>query len=613
MAAAASLALAWPWIPDHMIGMLGNIGLYAIVAAGLVVLTGVAGMTSFGQAALVGLGAYATAWFCTAQLPLLTAVNPALLPWIGLALGLVLSLGVAWLLGVATASLSGHYLPLCTIAWGLSLYYLFGNLEFLGGHTGLTGIPALRIGEWSLASPRSFGALIWVVLAIALWGLHNLLDSREGRGIRALKSGNVLAESVGIDTARQRRRAFILAALLAAISGWLYAHFQRFVNPTPFNLNIGIEYLFMAVVGGSGHLWGAVLGATLITLLKEQLQDVLPALFGTSGNFEAIVFGFLMIVVLQRFSQGLWPTIARFVNGYLKADPQRIPVLSQPESKVGFRQGELLVEAHGVTKRFGGLTANSDVSLNLLAGEVHALIGPNGAGKSTFFNIISGVDEPSEGIVRIHGKAMQGQPPREFARSGVGRTFQHVRLLGNRSVLENVALGTYRRGNRGWLAAMARMDRAEEAMLLTEARWQLQRCGLAEHATEDAGSLPLGKQRILEIARALAGQPTSLLLDEPAAGLRRLEKQALAKLLVQLRTEGVGILIIEHDMEFVMNLADRITVLNFGTVIASGTPEAIQTNERVLAAYLGGDSDSVADEAARPREEMLDRAVGVAA
>ena len=202
--------------------------------------------------------------------------------------------------------------------------------------------------------------------------------------------------------------------------------------------------------------------------------------------------------------------------------------------------------------------------------------------------MISGVDSPTEGKVQLMGQVMGDAPSRQFAALGLGRTFQHVRLLGQRSVLENVALGAHRRAHKGWLASMLRMDRGEEAALLAEARKQIERCGLGPYADVPAASLALGQQRIVEIARALAGQPAALLLDEPAAGLRHLEKQALADLLRQLRAEGLGILVVEHDMEFVMNLADRITVLEFGTVIAEGSPAEIQTNQRVLDAYLGG-------------------------
>lgn len=604
IAAIAALVLGWFWLPEHTITLLNYIALYALVAVGLVVLTGIGGMTSFGQAAFMGLGAYSTAWVCTSPLALglLAGLPPQLLPWFGLALGMVVTFSVAWTLGSVTLKLSGHYLPLCTIAWGLSLYFLFGNIEWLGGHTGLSGIPALEVAGITLATPKALGLIIWAVLLLAMWAVANLLDSREGRAIRALKTNRLMAESMGINTSLYRVKVFVLAALLAAVSGWFYAHLQRFINPTPFSLHIGIEFLFMAVVGGSGYLWGAVLGATLITLLKSYLQDLLPHLLGATGNFETIVFGLLMLWVLQRYAEGLWPSLAK-VTGRWMREPvaatlgQGLDRMAATLPKVSLPvAGTQVLQAQDVSKRFGGLVANNQVSMDVKAGEVHALIGPNGAGKSTFFNMISGVDDPSSGVVQVMGHAMTGKPSREFARLGLGRTFQHVRLLGTRSVLDNVAIGAHRWGRCGWIASMLRLDRKEEAALRAQALAQVQRCGLADVAHAPAASLALGQQRIVEIARALAGQPSVLLLDEPAAGLRHLEKKALAQLLSQLRSEGVGILVVEHDMEFVMGLADRITVLEFGTVIARGTPAEIQNNPRVLEAYLGG-SDDVMEEA----------------
>ena len=523
----------------------------------------------------------------------------SLLPWLGLLLGLMIAGILAWFLGLLTLNLSSFYLPLCTIAWGLSFFYLFGTLEFLGGHTGMTGIPALTLGNFNLDTSRTFGIVIWLVLFFFIWILNNLIDSREGRAIQALKSNRLMAESMGINTTAYRAKVFMLAALMASTSGWLYTHFQRFINPTPFNLSASIEYIFMAVIGGVGYLWGAVLGAGLFTFTKNYLQDMPTQIFGNNVSTESIIFGLLMLVILQYYANGLWPRLSRQFN-FLGLAKKEFPFGKYLASDLSVRPtpdlGAILLKAHQVTKRFGGLVANQSISLDLKAGEIHALIGPNGAGKSTFFNILSGVDASSEGRVELMAENMFGRPARHFAERGLGRTFQHVRLLKNQPVIENVALGAHLRGQCGWLASMFRLDRKEESALRVEALKQIRRCGLGGSENTPAGSLSLGKQRIIEIARALAGQPMALLLDEPAAGLRHLEKKALADLLLQLKSEGLGILIIEHDMEFVMHLADRITVIDFGHVIAEGTPTEIQMNPRVLDAYLGVSDETIGSE-----------------
>ena len=573
-----------PVTPAFWITHLNYVGLASLVVLGLLLLTGVSGLTSFGQAAFVGIGAYATAWFTT---------ELAWSPWLALVIALAITFVAAYVLGAISLRLSGHYLPLGTIAWGLSLYYLFGNMSFLGQHDGIAGIQPLSIFGISLADGRNIYYLIWVCVLLSLWGTRNLLDSRPGRAIRALKSGQGMAESFGIDTARYKTIVFVYAALLACLSGWIYAHMQRAVSPSPFGLNYGIEYLFMAVVGGASSVWGAVVGAGLILTLKDQLQNILPLLFGSNSNFELIVFGVLMVLVLQYARGGVWPILAHWWHvivgtaGSMRrhAAPPQAPALAQrrrPEA------GKVVLEVESIRKEFGGLVAVNDISFRLRAGEIMGLIGPNGAGKSTTFNLITGVLKATSGRVRFLDERLDTLPAREISRLGVGRSFQHVQLLPDMTVLENVALGAHLRRNVGVVAAALHAERSIEAEILHEAAVQLERVGLGDYLYEQAGNLALGQQRILEIARALASDPVLLLLDEPAAGLRYKEKQELADVLDQLRKEGMSILLVEHDMDFVMNLTDHIVVMDFGTKIAEGTPDEIQTNPAVLEAYLGG-------------------------
>jgi branched-chain amino acid transport system permease protein len=578
IAAAVVLVALLPHVlAPFSITLLNYIGIYSFVALGLVLLTGVGGLVSFGQASFMGIAAYATAWA--------SAVMGAS-PWLGLVLALAVTVAVAVVVGMLTLRLSGHFLSLSTIAWGMALYFTFGNLESLGQYNGIAGIPPVAIGGTALIDGSAFYYLVWTVLLLALFAAHNLLNSRAGRAIRALRGGNVLVESLGVNAFRTRLVTFVIAAVLAAIPGWLYAHMSHFVSPTPFGITASIEFLMMAMVGGAGYLLGAILGSALITLMKNGIQDILPLIApGAAGQLQIVVFAVLFIVFLQHARDGMVPFVVRWLPEPVRRRPaatKPLPRRDQPP------RGGILMTVDGVQRRFGGLMAVDNVSFEVYAGEILGLIGPNGAGKTTMFNLITGALPVSGGRIVFAGQDMTGAPQRRIARAGIARTFQHVKLRPRMTMLDNVLLGTYVRTGSGFLSAALRLDRGEERRAQYEAVRQLDRVGLGDHCFDLAGNLPLGKQRLLEIARALAADPILLVLDEPAAGLRRQEKLALADLLRVLRAAGLTILLVEHDMDFVMRLVDRIVVMDFGCKLCEGAPQAVRSDPRVQEAYLGG-------------------------
>jgi branched-chain amino acid transport system permease protein len=576
------LAIAFIVVAPFIFGsftitLMNYIGIYAFAVLGLVLLTGVGGLTSFGQAAFVGIGAYATAWY--------TAVQGGS-PWIGLLLALLLTGLVATVLGAATLRLGGHFLPLSTIAWGIAIFFLFGNIDAIGRYSGLSGIPAITIGPISLGGNLAMYCFIWGLLGIVMLLCRNLLDSRKGRAIRSLRGGIAMVESLAIDSFRMRLAIFVFAGTLAGLSGWLYAHMQRYVSPAPFDIRPSIELLLMALVGGAGHIAGAVVGAAVITLIKNTLQDVLPVFTRYSAQLEVVAFGVLFVVILQKARAGIVPMVNRYLPRPRLALPAQVPPLARRVRPIV--SGLPVLTIQGATKRFGALAAVNDVSFEVKAGEVLGLIGPNGAGKSTLLNLITGTAKPNAGRIMFLDQDVTKLAPRHIAARGVARTFQHVKLRPNMTLLDNALLGTYSRTRSGFLAGAMRLDRTEEKSAQFEAFQQLKRVGLAEKTGELAGNLPLGQQRLLEVARALAADPVVVILDEPAAGLRSLEKQILSQLLRTLRNEGMTIVLVEHDMEFVMNLVDRIVVMDFGSKLAEGVPADIRAEPRVQEAYLGG-------------------------
>ena len=556
---------------------LGNyIAFGALVALGLYLLTGMAGMTSFGQAAFMGLAAYTTALLTTAR---------GFSPWLTLPLGVLAAMAGAVVLGGITARLKGHYLPLSTIAWGMALYIVLGSWTgFTGGHTGLREIPPVSVFGLELSSSRSFFYLSWFFALLGAWTAWNLTHSRVGRAMRASKGDAVAAASFGVNPGTLKLQVFVLSALYAGVAGWLYAHYQQFINPSPFSLEASIKYLIAAVAGGVGSIPGVFLGAGLVTGLEEALKDLLPVIFGRTGNYEIIAYGLILVLILMFAPQGLWPLIERYLPKAKPKNPQGEGLLARMAAG---QPGQVLLEVSGLSKRFGGLVAVSGMSFELRRGEILGLIGPNGAGKSTCFNLITSVLTPSGGEVRFKGQTITGLPPYRVHQLGLARTFQHPHLFPEMTVLENAALGTYARTTAGIPAAMLGLSRAEEKAALVEAYRALERVGLARLAHHKADGLTVGQLRLLEIARALASGPEVLLLDEPAAGLRAGEKRQFAALIRKLVNEGVTVLLVDHDMELVMGLVDRLVVMHYGEKLAEGTPREMQNNKKVIEAYLG--------------------------
>ncbi len=566
------------------------IGLASLVAVGVTLLGGAAGQVSLGQAAFYGIGAYVSA---------LTTLRLGLTPWVALPLSAGVAALVAFLVGAPILMLRGHYLALGTLALNIVVDVLMRNVQGLtGGPTGLTGIPPFRIAGAVLTGDRIFYFATWSLVLLALWLGRNLIASRIGRALAAVRSSEVVAGTLGINPSYYKARVFALSAALAGVAGSLYVHYLSFVSPSPFAFEYSIALLVMSVIGGITHLPGAVLGAGIVTLLREALRDIMPRFFrsGASAEYEIVVFGLLLAGVVILAPGGAWPFLVRLlrlesrqpmalrpapIEGGAGTDLRAVSSFDPPPS------GEVLLDVAALEKQFGGLMAVNRLSFQVRVGEIYAVIGPNGAGKTTAFNLISGVLRPTGGTIHLGGVRVDTLPAYEVAAMGLARTFQTPRVFADLSALDNVLVGMHRRLRAGFLPSMLGVARHEEDVAAGLALDALRRVGLAEQATLRAGALPFGGQRLLEVARALVTRPRLLLLDEPASGLSAAERRGLVTLIRQIRAAGITVVLVEHDVRLVMGLADRVLVLNHGERIAEDAPGEIQRDPRVIGAYLG--------------------------
>ena len=573
----AAVALA-PWVSPnaYIVQVLAFAGLNVMMATGLNLLMGFAGQVSLGHAGFYGLGAYLSG---------VLGARFAVSPWVGMPLAAVVTGLLALIVGIPTLKLKSYYLAMATLGIGVVLHLAFVQLYWwTGGSSGLAGIPPFDAGPLKFTSDLSHYYLIWAFAGAGLWLAWNLVNSGVGRVLRALGDSEVAAEAMGVDTALEKRRMFVLSAVYASIAGSLYAHYITVISPEIFSFLFSVVLVLMVAIGGIGRFWGPVLGALLLTVLPEYLRRY--------GDYEVPLYGLTLIVVMLFLPRG----IAGMLDRRARALAPDALVAAAPVRVTASARGGRLLEARGLTKFFGGVRAVHDCSFEVHAEEIKAIIGPNGAGKTTLFNLITGVYAPSAGEVWFRGQRINGLPAHAVARLGIGRTFQNVELFASLSVVENVMVGCVRRAPDRFLDAILgrRRQAAADRDRLARALGCLAVVGLESVAHVPAGSLPFGKQKLVEVARAVAGEPELLLLDEPAAGLNSTEKVEMIGLIGRLRELGIAVLIIEHDMRLVMGVSDRVVVLNYGETIAEGTPAEVQANPAVITVYLGEDVQSVA-------------------
>ncbi|HYF57624.1 MAG TPA: branched-chain amino acid ABC transporter ATP-binding protein/permease [Burkholderiaceae bacterium] len=575
---------AFPFVaPNAYYVNLGqDIAIVAIAALGLNILFGLSGQLSLGQAGFMALGAYGSA---------VLAVKAGWPLWATVFVALGVSALAGMVIGLVALRTRTHYLAMVTLAFGY-IVEIFAQrwVDLTGGSMGLVGVPQLNLGNF-VHGPTIFFLVIGFTFLVLQMLNDYAMPARWGRNLQAIKESESFAVTVGIDAPRWRSLVFVVGAVLAGLSGYFFAHQAGYISSDAFGLDRSIALLIAVVIGGLGRAYGPIVGATILVLLNQITADLYEVSY--------FIFGGILLLVMLFFPAGAVGAMERLLG----RDRRSAPLPSAPADAARASPGDALppmvgsrhagtgpiLELRGITKSYAGVTALSELSLDILPGTVHAVIGPNGAGKSTLVNILSGLYAPNAGTISFCGQDITRLAPHRRAERGITRTFQNLQLIGTLTVAENVMLGLRGRGGfvagwLGWLAsdAEARAERDEALRLLRF-------FGIERFADAMPGELAYGHRKLCELARALAQRPTMLLLDEPIAGLNEEEAREVMARIRTLKALGVTILLIEHNMTFVMELSDTVSVLDYGRKIAEGTPAEVQANQGVITAYLGAE------------------------